>query len=371
MYVEASAPFEAQYAHGGAGLVGTIEVAVLDGDGNTVIGPATTNITEEEVGGTPIGVYTWNAPAAPGVLGQYVIVWSPDGTWDAETTSTPDELVVVEEGASGSLPPLPAPVDGGAVSGPCSAWTTSLQISNCLGVLNSNVYDDAIAAASEILYELSARRFPGLCQSTARPCQTDGVWCGVQVLSRGYVINWSGWNWGFSCGCTPLSEVPLAGTPVREITEVKIDGVVLDPAEYGVWGRKWLYRKNSERWPACQNLSEDDDEPGTWSVTYTHGQAIPISGQMAARDLAIAIYQECSSSEDGDCDIPEGVIQIQRQGLTISKPAFITWGRDFTGNWNTGIKSVDAFLQAYNPKGLMRRPVLYVPGAQKQARRVG
>jgi len=159
--------------------------------------------------------------------------------------------------------------------------------------------------------------------------------------------------------------------PGAAITEVKIDGVVLDPSEYGVWGRKWLYRKNSERWPACQNLSLNDDEPGTWSVTYTHGQGIPISGQMAARDLAIEIYNQCSTEAEGDCDIPEGVIQIQRQGLTISKPGFIAWGRDFNGNWNTGLKMVDAFLQSANPKGLMRRPILYVPGSQKQARRLG
>lgn len=371
MYVEFSDPFEAVYAHGGSGLVGTIEVAILDGDGNTVVGPATTNITEEEVDGNPIGIYTWNAPAAPAVAGQYFIVWSPDGLWDPETTSTPDELYVVEDADAGTLPPLSPPVDTSLITGPCTAWTTSLAVAACAGIDNTNALDDPIYAASEILYELSGHRFPGVCERTVRPCQTDNRWCGVQILSRGHIINWGGTGWnGYDCGCNPLSEVPLAGTPVHEITEVKIDGVVIDPSEYRLDNNKWLVAMNGGRWPACQRLDLDDTEDGTWSVTYTHGRPIPMAGQMAARDLAYEIYKSCIDDE-GECELPEGVTRVTRQGLTYELPAFVSWGRDFNGIWRTGLRMVDAFLNAFNPKGLQRRPVLYVPGAQKQARRVG
>jgi len=373
VFVEASQPFEAQYAHGAAGLVPGIEVAVFDGDGNIVIGPTAVDITEEMVGIIPLGVYTWNAPAAPAITGQYVIIWSPDGSWNALTNSTADELVVVAVGSGVVLPPLPPPAAGGPLPGPCTAWTTSLAIAVCKGVANSNVYDDAITAASEILYELSARRFPGLCERTVRPCQTDGVMCGVQILSRGYVINWSGSDWGFDCGCSPLSSVPLAGRPVREILEVKIDGVVLAPSEYRLDGQRNLVRMNGERWPACQRLDLEDTELGTWSVTYEYGQGIPLAGQMAARDLAWEIYKSCAATEGelGDCELPTGVTRVSRQGISYELPALISWGRDFTGIWRTGIVLVDAFLNAYNRAGLQRRPILFVPGAQKQARRVG
>lgn len=373
MYVEVSEPFEAVYAHGDSGLVPGIEAVIFDGDGNIVFGPTGVGITEEMVGAVPVGVYTWNVAAAPAVIGQYTIVWSPDGSWDAQTNSSADELVVVEAGSSGTLPPMPAPDASGDVTpGPCTAWTTSLAIAQCAGVVNSNIYDDAIYAASEILYELSARRFPGVCERTVRPCQTSNSYCGVQILSRGYVINWTGSNWGYDCGCQPLSSVPLAGTPVREILEVKIDGDVVDPSTYRLDQFKDLVRLDGAMWPACQNLGLPDTEDGTWSVTYEYGQGIPLAGQLAARDLAYQIYLSCSSTDaEGDCDLPDGITRLTRQGITYEMPAFVSWGRDFSGNWHTGISSLDRFLTAYNPSGLQRRPILYVPGAQKQARRVG
>jgi len=377
VYVEAGQPFEAVYAHGGSGLVPGIEVAIFDGDGNIVFGPTAANITEEMVGIIPLGVYTWNAPGAPLSTGQYTIIWSPDGSWNALTNSTADELVIVAVGSTGVLPPLPPPADGGIRPGPCTAWTTSAAIAACMDVPNSNVYDDAIAAASEILYELSARRFPGLCERTVRPCQTAGMFCGIQTLSRGYVVlppdwGWNGVSWGMDCGCTPLSSVELAGRPVRDILEVVIDGVVLDPGEYRLDGQQYLVRMNGGRWPACQRLDLEDTEVGTWSVTYEYGQAIPLIGQMAARDLAFEIYKSCDATDtEGDCELPEGVTRVTRQGITYELPALISWGRDFTGIWRTGLTLVDAFLNAYNPRGLQRRPILYVPGAQKQARKVG
>jgi hypothetical protein len=372
VYVEIGQSFEAVYAHGAAGLVPGIEVAIFDGDGNVVEGPTGLNISEEMLGATPLGVYTWNAPAAPGTEGQYSIIWSPDGTWDAETNSTADELVVVALGAD-TLPPLPAPVGGGIGPGPCTAWTTSLAIAVCKGVPNSNAYDDAIAAASEILYELSARRFPGLCERTVRPCQTSGSFCGIQILSRGYVIHWGDNAWvGYDCGCHPLSSVELVGKPATSITEVLIDGVALDPSEYRLDQQQYLVRLNGGMWPACQRLDLPDTEEGTWSVTYQHGQAIPVSGQMAARDLAYEIYRSCSATDlEGDCELPEGVTRITRQGISYELPALVSWGRDFQGIWRTGMRLVDAFLNAYNPRGLQRRPILYVPGAPKQARKVG
>ena len=374
MYVESGQPFEAVYANGTAGLVPGIEVAIFDGDGNIVEGPTGTNISEEMVGLTPTGVYTWNAPAAPVATGQFTIIWSPDGSWDAGTNSTADELVVVAIGAD-VLPPLPAPVGGGVGPGPCTAWTTSLAIATCKGVANSNAYDVAITAASEILYELSARRFPGVCETTVRPCQTSGNHCGIQILSRGYVVfpySWTGSTWGFDCGCHPLSEVELIGRPVNEILEVKIDGVPIADTEYRLDQQQYLVHMNGGHWPACQRLDLDDTEDGTWSVTYTYGQQIPVIGQLAARDLAWEIYRSCSSSDlEGDCELPEGVTRVTRQGISYEMPAFESWGRDFSGVWRTGMRLVDAFLNTYNPKGLQRRPILYVPGAPKQARKVG
>lgn len=89
MLAEDSQPFETFLESGETGLTGTISVKVVDNDGGTPLGPTTANIAE--VGSS--GVYVWNAPAAP-TLGQYTVLWSTDGSYDADTTSA-EELVVV------------------------------------------------------------------------------------------------------------------------------------------------------------------------------------------------------------------------------------------------------------------------------------
>ena len=367
MYVEQSQPFEAVYADGTDGLVGTVEVAVFDGDGNTVIGPTTTNITEEEVLGTPIGIYTWNAPAAPALVGQYTIAWSPDGTWDPVTTSTADELVVVAADASGFLPPIPSPADDGTAVGPCSVWTTSLAVSECCGITNSTVVDEAIIVASQLLYAASGRQFAGICQDTVRPCVSNTCGCGFQVLSRGHLVGWTGDCWGDSrpCGCRPVSEVPLAG-PVREIVEVMIDGVVIDPDMYLVRDNEWLVRKNGALWPSCQSMDVDDDDVGAFAVTYTTGKIPPGAAQYAARALACEISKSCTGADD--CALPFGATRITRQGITIEKTFM---NRDANGVWSTGIPLVDIFLNALNPHGLQRRAIFFGSSSrQRYGRRI-
>lgn len=396
IYVGSAQPFEAVFESGQTGLVGTVEVAVIDNDGNSVIGPVTTNITENTIGGSPTGVYTWNAPAAPGPLGQYTVAWSPDGLWDPSSVSVDDLVVVASD--SGTLPPIPPPDDGGIQAGPCTAWTTSEDALMCCGAdvgSDASVMDDHVIAASQILFELSGRQFSGLCEKTVRPCRTDCS-CGFQVLSRGHVVgpwDWgSGWGWMGSfwgcgdvdpCGCQPLSRVLLSGFPVREVTEVKIDGSIVDPDTYRLDNHRWLTRVRDPAdpstvllWPSCQALDLPDTETGTFSVTYTYGQNAPLLGAQAAGVLACQLYQLCVTGASGECEIPANAVRVTRQGVTIDKSATISWffGRRGTGRdagWGTGIPLVDAFLNSLNPKGLQQRPRTWSPDGPKYARTLG
>lgn len=358
MYVEASQPFEAILESGETGLVGTLEVKIIDNDGATSTGPTAANITED---GTS-GIYIWNAPAAPATPGQYTIVWSTDGSFDADSVAI-DELVVQEAGATAPSP-IPAPDDGGYSFGPCSAWTTAEDVFACCSAddvgSSPEMYDDAVDQASQILFELSGRQFAGLCSKTVRPCRT-GCGCDWQVLSRGYVI-WHGDYWNCNntaCGCSPLSSVLLSGYPVREITEVKIDGAVIAESEYRLDRKRYLIRKNGGQWPGCQDLSLDDTEEGTWSVSYTYGQNPPLAGRAAATELACEVYKSCAGDEE--CVLPDGVSRIQRQGIVIERNAFVAWGRQL-GIWRTGLPLVDLFLNAYNPSGIRRRTTFITPG---------
>lgn len=245
--------------------------------------------------------------------------------------------------------------------------------------------------ASQVLYELSGRQFAGICEKTVRPCGT--AWCGFQTLSRGHIVapmgfwRWNGLWWGGDvnpCGCRPLSQVLLSGYPVREILEVKIDGDVVDPATYRLDERRWLTRMRDPAepdtallWPNCQQLDLNDDQDGTFSVTYTYGQDVPVLGVHAAAQLGCELYKACTG---GNCALPTGTTRISRQGVVVERLAFTSWAfrspqstRSTTPpGWHTGLSLVDAFLSTYNQTGIKRRPVIYSPLARmRYAKQVG
>lgn len=373
MYVGAGQPFEATFGAGISGLVGTVQVAVEDNDGNVVIGPTAADITEIVIAATPTGVYAWNCAAAPAVLGQYTIVWSQDGLWDPINTSAPEDLVVVNQ-AVGPLPPIPPPAEGGLTPGPCTAWTTGEDVAACCSVETSSgaIFDDAADAASQLLFELSGRQFSGQCgPRTVRP-GCDGCWCGYQILSRGYVIG--PWDYGYplylcdTCllACDP-SAVKLAGYPIREITGVKINGDTVPVDDYTLMNNRYLVRLDGQRWPAMQNLTDPDTEDNTFSISYTYGMSPPALGMMAAAQLGCELYKACSGDT---CALPNGTTRVIQQGIVIEKLAFTNWAfRD--RSWRTGLPLVDAFLSAYNPAGIKRRPVFWAPGRHQYAQSYG
>jgi len=263
----------------------------------------------------------------------------------------------------------------------CSPWIDGTDVAECCNVEDCDtpsVLQGAAEAASELLFMYSMRQFPGICERTVRPCRTN-CFCPWQVLSRGHIV----WNWNYAwagygygawtcnsdcCGCRPLSRVLLGGY-VQEVTEVVINGVIIDPDTYRVDSRKWLTRvrpsagDDPARWPGCQNLDLPETEEGTWAVTYTYGKDVPASGINAAIALACEIYKQCTNQK---CALPANTTRVLRQGIAVEKPAFISWGfekggRSIPRGWKTGIPAVDVFLNAVNPTGLVRVPVVWSP----------
>jgi hypothetical protein len=256
------------------------------------------------------------------------------------------------------------------VAGPCSPWITGDDVADCCNVETSSgaIFDIVAQQASDLLFEISGRLYAGECgPRTVRPA-CDSCACGYQVLSRGYVIG--PWDYGYPlnlCDCCLLacspSLVKLAGVPIREIDEVLIDGDVVDPTTYRVFNDRYLQRLDNARWPIRQNLTLADTEDGTFSITYTYGADPPALGVSAAAQIACDLYKACNGQ---DCALPSGVTRLTRQGVTIDKLAFTSWGfRE--GRWATGFSLVDAFLATVNPAGLQRRPVLWAPGKRQYA----
>ena len=203
-----------------------------------------------------------------------------------------------------------------------------------------------------MLFELSGRLFVGACSKTVRPCSSR-LTCGVQVLSRGHLVwndwGWTGWGWdgGIDCGCTPLDRVLLSGYPVREITEVLIDGDVVDPNTYRLDGWRYLVRTNGFSWPTCQALELDDTEDGTFS------RHLPVWAGSAAGRFSCGGTAWLRNLQGvyggGDCALPSGTTRVGRQGVMIERLAFAAWGLQknvVTGIWRTGLTLVDTFLNS-------------------------
>lgn len=277
------------------------------------------------------------------------------------------------------------------VLGPCTSWITADDVRECCSISDSGSTTDELldrlgVAASQVLYELSGRRFSGVCESVVRPCQTQG--CGINFLPAGLGLlpYWGGGYWsglgsgwgdngignaGVQCGCSPLSQV-LLGYPTVEVLEVLIDGVVVPADEYRVDEWRYLIRVADSAgvpryWPSCQNLMLDTTEAGTFQVTYTHGVAPPSVGIDAAAQLACTFYQQCQGL---DCNLPVGASKITRQGVTIDRGLLASWflSNQNGGGWSTGLALVDAFLTAYNPSRLRRAPAVFTPDLTRMPR---
>lgn len=355
----------------------------------SLLGTPTNPTTVTYVVKDPTGVETsYVFGVAPEVtnpsVGIFVLSLPPSsepGQWFYEITGTG----AVEASGTGEftvLQSVMAPQDvPWPQFGPCQPWIDCGDIrAACSAEGDDELLDGIAAMASQIMFEISGRQFTGSCERTVRPCgeQLNGCWSNVPYYG------WTGWPWawtwdgvtwgwydqlGCHCTCDTLSRVKLPGYPVTEITEVKIDGVVQAPDTYRLdeWTFLTAMRDASEPdvplfWPSCQVMDLDDTEPGTWSVSYLSGIAPPLAGKAAATALA------CELLPGADCKLPTGAVQIVRQGLTINRlqplATMLLQGM-------TGIVAIDAFMAAYNPSRLRRRPSIWSADGPKYARSVG
>jgi hypothetical protein len=190
--------------------------------------------------------------------------------------------------------------------------------------------------------------------------------------------NGGGWGWGYGyggpwnacCGCCGLSQVKLAGYPVTSITEVTIDGDVLDPSEYRLDHAQMLTRMadadgNAQSWPACQRLDRELGEPGTFGITYAYGAAPPQAGVNAAKALACELARSCV---DGECRVPAGVTKVTRQGVQFEQGLVAAYIRE----GKTALTDLDVFVSAYGGIGrLPRRGLIWSPSMKPYARSYG
>jgi hypothetical protein len=260
----------------------------------------------------------------------------------------------------------------------CESWISGNDLADCdCPDASETVINDAILAASEILYALSGRQFSGICGETVRPCAEGSPLPGF-AWSR-WTYPWlpqrNGTTWinigpacgchiAFDCACGGIPQVNLGRSDVTEIIGVNIDGVALSASAYRLDHGQWLVRTDGANWPCCQDLSKEIGETGTWYIELNHGLAAPQSGKAAAKRLASELIKSC---EGVACDLPQRVQTITRQGVSMT----LLDPQDFLAEGRTGLYEVDLFIAAVNPHGLSRRATVWSPEVLGRGRRVG
>jgi hypothetical protein len=144
----------------------------------------------------------------------------------------------------------------------------------------------------------------------------------------------------------------LLPAPVHRIVEILIDGAPMPSGSYRLDNNRIVVRTDGGVWPFCNDLSTDDSQPGTWSVTALFGEPIPDGARLAMGQLACEIVRAAGGE---DCNLPAGVTQLIRQGVTIQYPdigSLFSQGR-------TGLYLVDMFLNTWNPYNLRQRSRVY------------
>lgn len=250
--------------------------------------------------------------------------------------------------------------------GPCS-WTLETSCCPDWDALSPQTQSLATAYATYMLWALTGRRY-GPCSVILRPCspKCEGfngyrTWPVGQPGTTGagapwmipYVDNGTWRNCGCNGGCTCRArcEVRLPG-PVAAVDEVRVDGLALSPDAYRldhVRTEAVLVRVDGECWPECQDFNLDDDQPGTFSVTYQRGVAVPRAGQIAAGLLACEFAKLCNGE---DCALPQEIQSLTRNGVEVQVVDPATLPESIL----TGVAQVDRWVRAVNPNNLMAQP---------------
>lgn len=244
------------------------------------------------------------------------------------------------------------PPDVGLRAGPCSPWAEVADFRggdpgcapwNDQGKYPDDMVEGALLAASEAMFQLGGRRWPGVCSDTVQPSS-----CAI-VPRRPHL--------GFGGCCTGGRMIGLGSYPIVAVSEVLVDGVVVDPGDYEVIDWQFLHRKGGDPWPCCNRRPAEGD-PWPLTVSFTFGDAPPRLGILGT----VALARELAKSTCGEeCGLDARATSVSREGTTVTFPSLAEVLTATEGS-GTGIAEVDLFVHAHNPNGLRRRGRLLLPG---------
>jgi hypothetical protein len=267
-------------------------------------------------------------------------------------------------------------LDGGSGSGP----DDPPEFNAPTGATDDQI-DQAVVLASDILFGLTKWLYTGACGPRVfRPCRkrSNGwpAWPALGIEQRANFNRaaggwWDWWTWQASwgtctcdsnpCGCGAISRISLGVYPLLNITEITIDGDVLDPAAYvAPIEHNWLDRVDGHPWPMCQNPDAPLTDDNTFGVEATWGIEVPEGGAVAAcyyaRQIALGLAGE-------PCELPSKVRSIVRQGTTMT----FADQTELVAKGLTGVDLVDQWIRSVNGETGPEHPATFIiPGVQSQ-----
>lgn len=256
-----------------------------------------------------------------------------------------------------------APSAAGA-DDPIELWVAAAEVTAADSEATEEEAAAAVRVATDVLYALSGRRFPGPRTATLRiPPTVQG---GPELLP--VAAPWAGAaSRRGGCGACITGYDPLLH-PIRSVVSMSVGGVdvpaeqidasngrtirvlrgdVSDPLAVNRWcGPDGVYSLMPGGGCGCAG-------PGA-EVTLRWGADVPEGGVAAARLLAIELCKALRG--DGGCRLPGNLVSINRQGVSI-----VLDPTTFLDKKRTGIPFADLWLTAVNPSGLKQAPLLWWP----------
>lgn len=207
--------------------------------------------------------------------------------------------------------------------------------------------------ASDILYVLLGRQFPGVCSATVRPTAHGNCWPTYSAYSVPFGAIF-GPPLGLNDHAYDPSDPIWLSTPVISIDEVLIDGVAF--TAYALRNRAQLIRTDGKRWPRTTNVAPDTD-PNTFSVTYTYGPPTPAMVVSASKELTIELWKE---SSDSGSKLPRHTSSVNRQGLSLT----VDHNVDRVREAGPALPRVMSAMAAYNPTNQRIPAAVYSPDSE-------
>lgn len=194
--------------------------------------------------------------------------------------------------------------------------------------------EEAALAASQILFALSGKKYPGMLTVTEQ-FECDGGGC-FSFARRG------------AKATMPYLRLRR---PVRRVHYVvafannEDSRRIIDRREYRVDHRYKLVPTRYATWRPCDDIE----------VTYSYGVDPTAMGRRAAKVLANQLLR--ARVRPDECELPSRVTSISRQGISMT----MLDPQDFLQDGRTGLYEVDLFLKSVNPDRARVRSRVFSP----------